>query len=169
MHSVTVLWKQLILLLFYGFTHKEQSCFQTRLFSFTYKYLCIHIKKGSMQGRTQITVHPVWDTPTGDVGIYQPQCVQHMLCYQRPKRNQQMKTEPQLLAILNTAGQEVHRVCCINREHGLTHLNFYSILCIFHKSEAMEQLYSFLANLFTQISANPFQPALAYSTAECTL
>lgn len=33
----------------------------------------------------------------------------------------------------------------------------------------MEQLSSFLANLFTQISASPLKAALAYSTAECTL
>lgn len=74
-----------------------------------------------------------------------------------------------LLAVLNTAEQEVHRVCCINREHGHTHLKFYSVFHIFHKSQAMEQLSSFLANLFTQISASPLKAALAYSTAECTL
>lgn len=33
----------------------------------------------------------------------------------------------------------------------------------------MEQLSSFLENLFTQISASPLKAALAYSTAEYTL
>lgn len=48
-----------------------------------------------------------------------------------------------LLATLNTAGLEVHRVCCINREHGHTHLKSDSVFHIFHKSQAMEQLLPF--------------------------
>lgn len=146
-HSVMVLWRRsLILFLFQG-----QGCSNLPVNTFASV-----TKRGPFQCRTQDCSRPsIGYTYREHVnlpasGLLDHACVLMISEAWKKAVAENWALRLALLAVLNTAEQEVHRVCCINREHGHTHLKFYSVFHIFHKSQAMEQLSSFLANLFTQ-------------------